>query len=99
MFLILLKFSTNKARAPEFMANHVDWLKQGFDDGVFDLAGSLQPQVGGGILARSASRAQVEARVAADPFVVEDVVTAEVLELTPSRASADFAFLLPEVAA
>jgi len=51
MFLILLKFSTNKARAPEVMADHVAWLKQGFDDGVFDLAGSLQPQLGGGILA------------------------------------------------
>jgi len=31
--------------------------------------------------------------------VIEDVVTAEILELTPSRASADFTFLLPEVAA
>ncbi|AAV95179.1 YciI family protein [Ruegeria pomeroyi] len=99
MFLILLKFSTNKARAPEVMADHVAWLKQGFDDGVFDLAGSLQPQLGGGILARAATRAEVEARVAADPFVIEDVVTAEILELTPSRASADFTFLLPEVAA
>lgn len=99
MFLILLKFSTSKPRAPEFMAAHVDWLKQGFDDGVFDVAGSLQPQLGGGILARAATRAEVEARVATDPFVVEDVVTAEILELTPSRASADFAFLLPGGAA
>ncbi|MCV2886894.1 YciI family protein [Ruegeria aquimaris] len=99
MFMIFMKFSTNKSRAPEFIAGHVDWLKQGFDNGVFDIAGSLQPQLGGGILARAASRAEVEARVAADPFVIEDVVSAEILELTPSRTSADFAFLLPGAAA
>ncbi len=94
MFLILLKFSENKARAGEFMDGHKDWLKRGFDDGVFLLAGSLQPSQGGGIVAHNASRDEVEARVADDPFVAEGVVSAEVHEITPSRADARLDFLV-----
>lgn len=94
MFLILLKFSENKARAAEFMEGHKDWLKRGFDDGVFLLAGSLQPNQGGGIVAHNASREEVEGRVADDPFVAEGVVTAEIHEITPSRADARLDFLV-----
>ena len=43
MFVLLLKFSENKDRAAAFMQGHKDWIKRGFDEGVFLLAGSLQP--------------------------------------------------------
>ena len=51
MFIVLLKFSRNKARAGQFMDGHKEWIKRGFDDGVFLLAGSLQPNLGGAIAA------------------------------------------------
>ena len=41
MFMVLLKFSENKAQASQFMEAHNAWIKQGFDDGVFLLVGSL----------------------------------------------------------
>ena len=94
MFLVLLKFSTNKAQAGQFMAGHKDWLARGFDDGVFLLAGSLQPNLGGGILAHDTSQAELESRVNDDPFVAEDVVTAEILEIAPSSADPRLSFLL-----
>jgi len=94
MFIILLKFSDNKAAAPDFMDEHNQWLRQGFEDNVFMLAGSLQPGIGGGLLARNASKEEIEARVAADPFVAENVVTAEILELSPAKASEQLAFLM-----
>lgn len=43
MFIVILKFSDNKRQAGEFMEGHNGWIKRGFDDGVFLLAGSLQP--------------------------------------------------------
>ena len=43
MFIVLLRFSQNKAQAAAFMDGHNEWLRQGFADGVFLLAGSLQP--------------------------------------------------------
>lgn len=94
MFMILLRFSGNKAQAGQFMQGHKDWLKRGFDDGVFLLAGSLQPNKGGGIVAHDVSLPALQRRVAEDPFVAEDVVSAEILEIEPSRADDRLGFLL-----
>jgi len=93
MFVVLLRFSEAKARAPQFMDGHNAWIKRGFDDGVFLVAGSLQPDAGGAILAHNTSLAELEARVSDDPFVAEDVVRAEVLEITPARTDERLGFL------
>lgn len=95
MFIVSLKFSTNRHMAGQHMEGHKSWLQQGFDDGIFLLAGSLQPAAGGMVLAHGCTRAALEERVNADPFVVHDVVSAEYMEVTPSRASEALAFLLP----
>jgi uncharacterized protein YciI len=95
MFVVLLKFSANKARAGDHMQGHKDWIKRGFDDGVFLLVGNLQPGLGGGIVAHNTSLADLQGRVADDPFVAEDVVRADIVEIAPSRADARLQFLLP----
>lgn len=94
MFVIVLKFSVNKSQAPQFMEAHKAWVKRGFDDGVFLLVGSLQPNAGGTVLAHNTSLADLESRVKDDPFVAENVVTAEILDITPSRADERLTFLL-----
>ena len=94
MFVVLLKFSDNKAKAGQFMDGHKEWIKRGFDDGVFLLAGSLQPDLGGGIVAHNTSLADLQSRVNKDPFVVEKVVQAEILEITPSKSDARLSFLI-----
>lgn len=94
MFIVLLKFAQNRSQAAQFMEGHKAWLQQGFDDKVFVLAGSLQPQLGGGILAHNVSLEDLNTRVNADPFVAEGVVSAEVIELSPARADERLNFLL-----
>ena len=94
MFIVLLKFAENKDKAADFMAGHREWLERGFDEGVFLLAGSLQPGLGGGILAQGVSRPDLETRVKEDPFVAGRVVRAEILELAPSKAEERLSFLL-----
>ena len=94
MFVVLLKFSNNKRKAPEFMESHNAWLKRGFDDGVFLLAGSLQPGLGGGIVAHNTSLSDLQDRVNADPFVAEGVVDAEVLEIAVAKTDSRLDFLL-----
>ena len=94
MFAIFLKFAENRAKAPEFMDAHKAWIKQGFDDGVFLMVGSLQPNMGGAVLAHGVSRDEIEARVKEDPFVAEDIVTAEILEISPARADQRLDFLM-----
>ncbi len=94
MFIVLLKFSDNKGNAGQFMEGHNEWIKRGFDDGVFLLAGSLQPKLGGGIVAHNTSLPDLESRVNSDPFVAENVVKAEILEITPAKADTRLNFLL-----
>lgn len=93
MFIVLLKFAENKAQASQFMDSHNAWLKRGFDEGVFVLAGGLQPKLGGGIMAYNTTLTDLQARVKSDPFVIEGVVSAEILEITPSKSDERLQFL------
>ncbi|HXT41610.1 MAG TPA: hypothetical protein VN887_16505 [Candidatus Angelobacter sp.] len=94
MYIVLLKFSANKKEAAQFMDGHKAWLKRGFDDGVFLLAGSLEPGLGGGILAHKTSLADLQSRVNEDPFVKENVVKPEIFELDPGKADERLQFLV-----
>ena len=96
MFVVLLKFSENKSQAAELMEGHNTWLRSGFDDGVFLLAGSLQPNLGGGIVAYNTSLEDLEARVKNDPFLAENVVTAETLEIAVAKADSRLGFLIDQ---
>ncbi len=93
MFVILLKFAANKANAGQFMDGHKAWIKQGFAEGVFLMAGSLQPNQGGAVMAHNISREDLESYVKQDPFVAENVVSAEILEITPNMVDEKLKFL------
>ena len=94
MFVVTLKFSSNKGQAGQFMDGHKQWIKRGFDDGVFLLMGNLQPGLGGAIVAHHTSLPELQARVNEDPFVAEKIVSADILEIAPSRADERLQFLL-----
>jgi uncharacterized protein YciI len=96
MFVVLLKFSTNKANASQFMDGHNSWLKDGFAKGIFLLAGTIQPKQGGAILAHNATFEQIQTIIQEDPFVSEGVVIAEIIEISPSKVASQMDFLLPK---
>jgi len=93
MFVVLLKFSDNKASASEFMPAHNAWIKQGFDEGIFLLVGSIEPGQGGSVLAHNISLQELEQRVNADPFVSENIVSAEIIEISPKKVDERLSFL------
>ncbi|CDZ37468.1 Hypothetical protein NGAL_HAMBI1145_39040 [Neorhizobium galegae bv. officinalis] len=92
MFIVTLKFA-DKAKAPQFMEGHNAWIRKGFDDGVFLLVGSLQPNAGGTVLVHNTTRADLEMRVTDDPFVAEGVVSADIQEIVPGPVDDRLAFL------
>ena len=94
MFIVALRFSDNKGKAAAFMSGHNEWIKRGFDDGVFLMVGSLKPNLGGGILAHNTSGPDLQKRINDDPFVAERIVSAEILELAPSKVDQRLSFLL-----
>jgi len=94
MFIVLLKFSDNKGQAGQFMQGHNEWIKRGFDDGVFLMVGGLEPSLGGGIVAHNSTLTELQSRISNDPFVVENVVNAEIIEITPAKTDERLKFLL-----
>ena len=82
--------------AAEFMAGHNEWVSKGIEDGVFLIVGSLKPRQGGTIIAHAETPEALELRVAADPFVRENVVSAEILELSVNKVAEGLEFLLAD---
>ena len=94
MFIVLLRFSARRDLAGTHMAGHNDWLRRGFDEGVFLVAGSLPPGAGGAILAHGVSAEALRLRVEADPFVAAGVVEPEIIAVSPGRTDPRLQFLL-----
>lgn len=94
MFIVLLKFSTNRDQAGKFMEGHKAWLQNGFDEDTFLLAGSIEPGTGGAVVAHNTTLEALQKRVNGDPFVAGKVVEAEIVEISPSRANRRLEFLL-----
>ena len=76
------------------MDGHREWIKSGFDDDTFLVAGSLQPNLGGSIIAHNVSLSELQAKIDEDPFVAEGIVSAEILEVTPSKVNERLQFLI-----
>ena len=55
--------------------------------------GSLRPDLGGAVLAHNTTLSDLQALVNEDPFVAQEVVRAEILELAPSKAIEPLHFL------
>lgn len=94
MFVVLLRFSANKSQAATHMDGHNAWIRQGFDDNVLVVVGSLAAGEGGAIVAHNTTAEALRERVASDPFVIEKVVTAEIVEIVPKRVDPRVEFLL-----
>jgi len=94
VYIVFLKFAENKASAPQFMEAHKNWIKQGLDENVFLLVGSIEPNAGGAILAHNSTEEEIHERINTDPFVKEGVVTAEITGVTPSKVAKNLEFLI-----
>lgn len=94
MYIVFLRFTERKNEAAKFMQAHKEWIQHGFDTGIFLLAGSLPPQAGGAIVANRIARDELSALVDADPFVVQGIVNAEIVEISPARVDERLGFLL-----
>ncbi len=96
MFIVFLKLVGDKSRIPDHMAAHKEWIGKGFDTGIFLAVGTLEPGLGGAILAHGMGRDSLEAFLNEDPFVVEGIAAPEIHEVTPARTDDRLAFLMAD---
>lgn len=93
MFVILLSYKKPLTEVDAFVAEHRAFLERHYASGHFQLSGRREPRTGGVILAKAATRAEVEAIVRLDPFHREGIADYEIVEFLPSLAAPGLAAL------
>ena len=72
MFILTLTYKVPNDEVDRHLDDHVAWIKEGYDSGLFLAAGRRVPRTGGMILATGA-RGDIEAMAKRDPFTVNGV--------------------------
>ena len=83
MFIVSLHYIVDLPTVDSHMDAHVAWLKAGLDDGWLLVAGRKVPRDGGILIVRG-EKADIEAKVATDPFVLNGVAEVTLTQFNPS---------------
>lgn len=89
LYVINLTYIKPMNEVDHFIFEHVEWLKQGYAEGIFLASGRKVPRTGGIILARATDLASLQDRLRLDPFQREEIAK---VDITPFEVSmkADF---------
>jgi uncharacterized protein YciI len=87
MFIVTLTYLKPVADIDALMHDHVEWLKTGYDEGLFIASGRRVPRTGGVIIARSGDEEKLRATLARDPFVIHEAARFDLVEFTPSMTA------------
>ena len=87
MFIVTLTYLKPVEEIDALMHDHVEWLRRGYDEGLFIASGRRVPRTGGVILARSGDEAALRANLARDPFVVHGAARVDVVEFAASMTA------------
>jgi uncharacterized protein YciI len=94
MFVLIVRYVAPLADIEQLLPEHVAYLERHYVDGTFLLSGRQVPRTGGLILARGDDRGRIEQLVSADPFVVAGAAHYEIIQVAPTKAVPDWAWLL-----
>ena len=87
MFIVTLTYLKPVDEIDALMHDHVEWLKKGYDEGLFIASGRRVPRTGGVILARSGDEQALRDNLARDPFVIHGAARCDVVEFTASMTA------------
>lgn len=93
MFIINLTYTKSLDTIDQLFDEHVKFLEQYYDSGVFLMSGAKTPRIGGIILAKSEEKQALENIIKQDPFIVNQAATYEIIEFKPRRISKKFEHL------
>ena len=87
MFIVTLTYLKPVEEIDALMHDHVEWLKKGYDDGLFVASGRRIPRTGGVILARSGDEQALRDKLARDPFVIHGAARCDLVEFAASMTA------------
>lgn len=87
MFVLELTYTAPVEQVDALMTEHVAWLDEQYEAGVFIASGRKNPRDGGVILAVGDDRARIERIAAGDPFAARDVCAYRITEFVATKTS------------
>jgi len=90
LYLVVLTYLSPIEEINRHLDAHRNWLAGHYRNGRFLVSGPLEPRTGGVILARSQSRAALDAMLACDPFAIHGLAAYDVMTVNPSLRAPDF---------
>ncbi|MBG6245948.1 hypothetical protein CS369_16400 [Candidatus Symbiopectobacterium sp. 'North America'] len=87
VYVVVLTYVRPLEAIDEQIPAHVEWLKQGYADGVFLASGRRIPRTGGVILAKSDSLEQLQVRLNQDPFQKLGLAHADIIPFDASMTA------------
>ncbi len=93
MFLVNVHYVLPLEEVDEALSDHIAFLEENYNKGVFVVSGRKVPRTGGIIVARNVDRRELDAILEEDPFKQRGIAVYEVTEFVASMAAADVAVL------
>lgn len=87
MFLIDVQYEASLTEVDAALADHVAFLRQQYEQGIFLLSGRKVPRTGGVILARGVGRAELDSILESDPFKQRELARYTITEFVASMTS------------
>lgn len=84
VYIVILTYIKPLEEVDAAIPAHVEWLKKGYEEGIFLASGRRIPRNGGVILAKCESLASLEESLRQDPFQVLKLATSESIPFEPS---------------
>lgn len=84
MIIIIYNYTKPLAEVDAIRQAHIDHYEKYRQNGDMVCGGRLTTETGGTCILRNISRSEAEAHVNTDPYVTEQVATADVLEFEPT---------------
>ncbi len=94
MFIISLTYKVPIEKIEAELNNHVQYLKEQYALGNFQVSGRKVPRTGGVILSTMKNKQQLEEILAKDPFHKNDLADYAITEFIPSMTSDELTCLL-----
>lgn len=94
MFIIDITYKKPIDIVEKYLAEHRNFLEEGYQKDYFVASGPKNPRNGGIIVSQLKDRSQLETILKQDPFIVHDIAEYQFIEFEPVKFHKDFVSFL-----
>ncbi len=94
MFIVSIEYKVELSEVEKHIEEHISFLKNYYEKGVFLLSGRKVPRTGGMILAKMSSKNELWDILKLDPFFTHELADYNITEIAPSMSCEELKFLI-----